>query len=113
MLKDLLNSLTRSVSSALGGNTSGSSVLNNVINKVTSEAQKKDKTFTFQALPLSVDELRTLPEAALTDAFATAALSVLALTRYETDREECFRMLDFLSRLTILRTLVSTVIFIF
>lgn len=96
MLKDLLNSITRSVSGALGVNTSGPSVLNNVINKVKSEAQSKDKIFTFQALPLDVDELKALPEAALTDVYATAALSALALTRFETDREACFRMLDYL-----------------
>lgn len=96
MLKDLLNSLTRSVSGALGVNTSGPSALNSVINKVKSESQKKEKTFTFQSLPLDVDDLKALPEAALTDVYATAALSVLALTRFETDREACFRMLDFL-----------------
>jgi len=96
MLKDLLNSITRSVSGALGVSTSGPSVLNNVINKVKSEAQSKDKTFTFQALPLDVQDMKALPEAGLKDVYATAALSVLALTRFESDREACYRMLDFL-----------------
>ena len=92
MLKDLLNQITRSV---LGSNNLSNGI-NKAINKVASEAQKKDKTFTFQALPQTLAEFKALPEAALTDVYAVAALSALALTRYETDKEECFAMLDFL-----------------
>lgn len=99
MLKDLLNQLTRSVSGALGvnspaGNTGGG--LNGLINKIGQEAQKKDKTFTFNSLPVTLEELKALPEACLQDVYAVAALSVLALTRYEAAPDECFRMLDFL-----------------
>ena len=41
--------------------------------------------FTFSALPANVDELKALPEAKLDTAFKTTALTILALSRYETD----------------------------
>lgn len=99
MLKDLLNQLTRSVSGALGVNTPTGSTgggLGSLINKLGQEAQKKDKTFTFNSLPVTLEELKALPEAGLQDVYAVAALSAIALTRYEAAPEECFRMLDFL-----------------
>lgn len=54
------------------------------------------RTFSFPTLPQTVEELKALPEAALTDCYAVAALTVVALLRYETDSEACFAMLDFL-----------------
>ena len=54
------------------------------------------KTFTFQAIPQGLGELQTLPEASLTDVYATAALTVLALARYETDPSASIGMLNFL-----------------
>jgi hypothetical protein len=59
-------------------------------------AGNKTKSYTFQALPTNAAELQALPEAAMTDAYAVAALSVLALCRYEASQEDCFAMLDFL-----------------
>ena len=64
--------------------------------KVTKTVTNKTKTFTFESLPLTVDDLKALPEAALTDVYATAALSVLALTRFEADRAGAVAMLNFL-----------------
>lgn len=55
-----------------------------------------EKTFTFEHLPENVNELQALPEAALNDAFATAALAVLALCEYEKSPDDCFEMLNFL-----------------
>ena len=54
------------------------------------------KTFSFASIPQTVEQLKALPEAALTDCHAVAALSVVALLRYETDPEACYAMLDFL-----------------
>ena len=88
MLKDLINQIARSISPSIN--------LNKAVNKLQAEVQKKDKTFTFQSLPQKLEDLKALPEAALTDVYAVAALSVLALTRFETDRESCYAMLDFL-----------------
>ncbi|MBR3075401.1 MAG: hypothetical protein IKH11_06570 [Bacteroidales bacterium] len=59
-------------------------------------AGNKTKSFTFQAVPRSLAELQALPEAALTDVYATAALTVLALAGYEQDREASLAMLDWL-----------------
>lgn len=53
-------------------------------------------TFTFESLPKSVDELKALPEAALTSPFAAAALAVAALCNYEENKDACFEMLNFL-----------------
>jgi len=64
--------------------------------KVSDAINNKSKTFEFQSLPLSVEELAALPEAVLTDVYATAALSLLALTRFEADRDASIAMLNFL-----------------
>ena len=64
--------------------------------KVTKAISNKTKSFEFQSLPLSVEELASLPEASLTDVYAVAALSLLALTRFESDRNASIAMLNFL-----------------
>lgn len=53
-------------------------------------------TFTFKSLPTTLDEMKALPEATLKDPYAVAALTVVALTLYETNQGECFKMLRFL-----------------
>lgn len=55
------------------------------------------KSFTFNSLPKNLAELQALPEAALTDAFAVAALTVLAYSRYEESVEDALAMIDFLN----------------
>ena len=52
------------------------------------------KTFTFDKLPENVEELKAMPEAALTDPFATAALTAAVLCRYEASPEETCEMLN-------------------
>ena len=54
------------------------------------------KSYSFPRLPQTVEELKSLPEASLKDCYASAALTAVALLRYETDPEACFAMLDFL-----------------
>lgn len=56
----------------------------------------KSKSFSFQAIPRTLAEMQALPEAALTDVYATAALVVLALSRYESDKYAGIEMLNFL-----------------
>ena len=70
------------------------SKVKNAIPKVVPSG--KSKTFTFQAIPQNLAELQALPEAALSDVYATAALVVLALARYETDKYASIEMLNFL-----------------
>jgi hypothetical protein len=54
------------------------------------------RTFTFNSLPQNLQELQALPEASLTDPYATAALTLAALTRYGTSTSDCIQMLNFL-----------------
>ena len=56
----------------------------------------KNETFKFNAIPTNVEELKALPEAALTTPFAAAALSVLAFCRYGTDKQAAIDMINFL-----------------
>ena len=64
--------------------------------KAVQAVGNKTKTFEFNALPTSVAELKALPEAALTDVYAVAALSLLSLTRFAEDRAASVEMLNFL-----------------
>ena len=54
------------------------------------------ETFTFDALPQTVEALRALPEAKLDTAFKTTALTILALSRYESDPQTAYAMLSWL-----------------
>ena len=82
------------VSDLLGG--LGRLFKNKVSQTVSKAVSNKSKTYSFEALPQTVDELKVLPEAALTDVYAVAALSLLALTRFEADRDASIAMLNFL-----------------
>ena len=100
MLKSLLNNITRTVTSAIGSKIT-SAAMKETIDKAMGKmglegAGKIEKTYTFASLPQSLEEFKALPEASLLDVYAVAAMSVLALTRYEASRDECFAMLDFL-----------------
>ena len=53
-----------------------------------------ERTFTFERLPETVDELRGMQEFVLTDPFMTAALTVCALCRYEKDPNAAVAMLN-------------------
>ena len=64
--------------------------------KVTQAVTNKTKTYTFNTLPRTLAEFKALPEAALTDVYAVAALSLLALTRWQDDRDESIAMLNYL-----------------
>lgn len=88
-LKNIFSSITRS----LGG---GKLNLGNLAGKVESKLQSKTQTFTFQALPTNLAGLQALPEATLTDPYATAALSLLALTPFQENRAASIEMLNFL-----------------
>ena len=60
------------------------------------QGQNEAETFTFSALPNNLEELRTLPEAALDSPYRTAALAVAALCRFEADENAVHEMLDYL-----------------
>ena len=54
------------------------------------------QTFCFRVLPESVDQMKSLPEAALSNPFQTAALTVCALCAYGTNKAAGEEMLNFL-----------------
>lgn len=58
--------------------------------------ENRRETFTFSALPESLAELQSLPEASLETPFQTAALTVLALCAYAADRAIGTEMLNWL-----------------
>jgi len=64
-------------------------------NKMRAAASRKE-TYTFEALPNNVEELKAMPEAVLDDPFKAAALSLCALCRYAEDRAAGVEMLNFL-----------------
>ena len=66
------------------------------VKAAVSAAKEEKQTFTFEALPESVDELKVLPEAALASPFQTAALTVCALCAYGAAPEIGIEMLNFL-----------------
>jgi len=53
-------------------------------------------TITFAKLPETLDELKALPEADMKSPEKTAALTVAALAAYPKNKEECYKMLDYL-----------------
>lgn len=59
-------------------------------------AANHKETFTFNALPTNVDELKALPEAALDTPFKAAALTVCALCAYANAPQDGIDMLNFL-----------------
>lgn len=61
-----------------------------------SKLQNSTETFTFSALPESVDEMKALPEAALDTPFKAAALTVCALCAYAAEPSVGIDMLNFL-----------------
>lgn len=50
----------------------------------------------FSSLPTTLDELKAMPEASLTNEYNVAALAVAVLNNYEKDPEETYRMMEFL-----------------
>lgn len=54
----------------------------------------KTEKIVFADIPQSIDEFKSLPQAALANPFDTAALTVVALCIYPANKELCFEMLD-------------------
>lgn len=67
-----------------------------IANSIGGLAGNKSVDVTFAKLPESVEEFRALPQAACTNPFDAAALTVAALCCYPKNREMCFAMLDVL-----------------
>lgn len=66
------------------------------VNTAAQSIGNKQETFTFSALPESLAEMQTLPEASMDTPFQTAALTVLALCAYAADQQIGTEMLNWL-----------------
>ncbi len=66
------------------------------VNSAVSNMSNKSETFTFEALPESVAEMKALPEASLDTPFKAAALTVCALCAYAAAPQIGTDMLNFL-----------------
>ena len=89
----IFDSLKRQVKSQL--KREASKLVNDAVQNI-GKGRNHSETFSFSALPMSLDDLKALPEASLDSAFKTTALTVLGWCRYETDPSAALEMLDFL-----------------
>ncbi len=106
LLDKIANSLKEGVNNAISnGVGEAKNNIGDAVSSLTDKAkdgiktaiQNKEKTFKFKTLPTTLEEFKALPEAKLTDYFATAALTVLALNVCATDMDEGARILEFLN----------------
>lgn len=72
------------------------SIFDKLKKKVEEVVSNDSQTFTFAALPESVEEMKALPEASLDSPYKTAALTVCALCAYAAEKEIGIEMLNFL-----------------
>lgn len=80
-------------------NQTANNAANNAVNaahQAAKNAAQKKETFSFQAIPKNVEELKALPEADLSTPFKTAALTMLVLMNYKNDVQATLDMLNFL-----------------
>lgn len=56
----------------------------------------KTESVVFNRLPDNLEQFKALPQAAMTDPFDTAAMTILALCFFPQDKELCYQMVDFL-----------------
>ncbi|SEF80814.1 hypothetical protein SAMN04487934_103232 [Eubacterium ruminantium] len=90
--------------SSLGGNNHNAAGIGNVINNaagniasgVKNAAGNKSVDITFAKIPSSLEEFKALPQAACTDPFSAAALTVIAFNVFTKDKELSYQMLDYL-----------------
>ncbi len=71
--------------------------VNGAVNNAVNAAQNKTREISFRTLPATLAEMQALPEASLTDPFAVAALTVIALNEYTINKDVAVQMLDFLN----------------
>lgn len=89
----IFDSLKRAAESKL--KTEGSKIVSDAVHSV-GKGRNHSESFTFALLPTNVLQMQALPEASLDSAFKTAALTIVALCRYEENPEEAIEMLNFL-----------------
>ncbi len=98
VVSNTVSSATRNaVSSAQrSASRAANQAVNNLGNSISHAVNTQTKSFTFQAVPKTLEELQALPEASMKDYFGVAALSMLVLLGYKDNKEESLKMYDFL-----------------
>jgi len=66
------------------------------IDKAVSNIANKDEKLIIGEIPQTLERFKALPQADMTTPFKTAALTVVALCLYPTDRQLCFDMMAYL-----------------
>ena len=90
---DIFEKLKKAALSALKRETT--KAVNQAVQNIGKGRNYTEK-FTFSALPANLEALRALPEAKLDTAFKSTALTILALSRYESDPQTAYAMLSWL-----------------
>ena len=72
------------------------SAVSGAISKASAQAGIKSKRIVFADLPETLEAFKALEQASLSDPFDTAALTVVALCMFPSDRELCYQMIDHL-----------------
>lgn len=101
ILDSLLNKAVNKAESSIknAARSTARTAVNNAVSSASAaagNASNKSETFTFDALPASVDELRTLPECDFSTPFRTAALCAAVLCNYESNVQETINMINVL-----------------
>ncbi len=83
-LLNFLKKIANSVDSASGSNSK------------PAEPHYDKKQYTFGSLPTNLEELKALSKSELKDPFEVAALAILSFNVFPENKEECYKMLDYL-----------------
>ena len=96
---NLKKTIEQSAKSSLNreSNKAVNQAVNGAVDALSKAGSSKTREISFRTLPTNLAELQALPEAALTDPFATAALTIVALNEYSIDKEAGIEMLEFLN----------------
>ena len=70
--------------------------LEQTVRNAVANAGNKSYTVTFSQLPVSLEQMKAMPEASLKEPENTAALAIAALTLYPIDKDAALQMLEFL-----------------
>lgn len=72
------------------------SAITEAVKQTAANIGNKTEKIVFADIPESLEAFKSLPQAALSTPFDTAAMTVVALSVYPANKELCFRMLDYL-----------------
>ena len=68
----------------------------NAINKASNHSSNRSEDVVLASLPETLEQFKSMPQAAMSTPFMTAAMTVAALCVFPKNREACYAMLDFL-----------------